>query len=121
MNISINRRITLAVTGLLLVGLLWLVGGATQKAEAHTSLKSVSANSKVLRITFNGPIRRGTIRATNARGKVISRGSGGRDPRNVNRLVVALKSVRSGVYTARWSIVAIDGHHQAGTVRFRVR
>lgn len=121
MNISINRKLAAGSVAGLLVALLMILGAPAQNAAAHTSVKSASASSKVLRITFNGPIRRGTIRATNARGNVISRGRGGRDPRNVNRLVVALKNVRNGVYTARWSMVAIDGHHQSGTLRFRVR
>lgn len=121
MNITINRKLAVVSVAGLLVALLMILGAPAQNAEAHTTVKSVSANSKVLRITFNGPIRRGTIRATNSRGRVVSRGSGGRDPRNVNRLVVALRNVGRGSYRARWSMVAIDGHRQTGVVGFRVR
>lgn len=117
---SINIRLVPVVLAALLAGLV-LMAGAPGQADAHTSVQGVSANSKVLRIVFSGPIRRGTIRATNARGRVISRGRGGRDPRNVMGLRVGLKNVRSGSYRAKWTIVAIDGHRQSGTLRFRVR
>jgi len=121
MNISIDRRLVAGIVTAFLVAILIFSVSAAPKAEAHTSVKSVSANSKLLRISFNGPIRRGTIRATNSQGKVISKGRGGRDPRNASRLRVALKSVRAGTYTAAWTIVGVDGHTQSGVLSFRVR
>jgi methionine-rich copper-binding protein CopC len=52
----------------------------------------------------------------------VSIGSGGRDPRKVSRLRVALKaSKRAGRYTARWTATAADGHRQDGSFKFRLR
>lgn len=120
MNHAIDRNRLIGVTLAVLATLVVAFAGPT-RAQAHTTVQSVSANGKLLRITFSGPIRSGTIRATNSRGKVISRGRGGRDPRNITRLRVALKNVRSGWYTASWRMVAIDGHGQGGKLRFKVR
>jgi methionine-rich copper-binding protein CopC len=121
MNSSIKVRTVWGLIGGMCAAALLMFGGPVGGAEAHTVVTSTSANSKVLRIFFAAPIRRGTVRARNARGKVISRGRGGRDPRNINALRVGLRNVRDGVYKARWSIVSLDGHHQSGTLRFRVR
>jgi len=105
------------------------LGLAAAPALAHTQVASTSPKpgrtaSKAPRsvtVTFTGQIRRGTLTVTRA-GKRVSRGSGGVDPRSVKRLRVALRSgLRSGTYTARWSIVAADGHHQHGSFRFKVR
>ena len=39
-------------------------------------------------MTFNGTLRRGTLQVTGPGSKVASVGRGGRDPRNVARLLV---------------------------------
>ena len=84
-------------------------------ASASRSLGSVS-------VTFEGPIRRGGIRVVGPGGRVVSSGNGGRDPRNITRVKVGLKgSKRAGVYRAKYSIVAADGHRQRGSWRFRLR
>ncbi len=57
-------------------------------------------------------------------GSTYSSGSGGRDPRNVKRLRVSLKSSkRTGSYKASWTIKAVDGHTQRGsfTLQSQVR
>ena len=83
--------------------------------SASTSIGSVS-------VTFERQIRRGSLRVVGPGGRVASSGSGGRDPRNVARVVVGLKgSLRAGGYRARYSIVAADGHKQRGSWRFRLR
>lgn len=121
MNISINKKTTLSGLAAFLIAALFALAAQTGTAGAHATVKSVKASAKVLRITFSEPIRRGTVRATNSRGKVISKGKGARDSRKASRLKVNLKNVRRGSYTAVWSIVAVDGHSQSGTVGFRVK
>ncbi len=121
MNESMSMKTIWALFGGALVVALLMLGGPASKAEAHTKPTSTSANSRVLRIFFAAPIRRGTVRARNARGKVVSKGRGGRDPRNISALKVGLRNVRRGTYKATWSIVSLDGHHLRGTLRFRVR
>ena len=83
-------------------------------ATAPTGLRSVT-------VTFSAPIQQGTLKVTGP-GKVrVSKGSGGRDPRKVSRLRVALKGGKAaGRYKARWTIRAADGHAQHGTFRFRL-
>ena len=50
-----------------------------------------------------------------------SKGSGGRDPRNIARLKASMKSgLKAGRYTARWTIKAADGHEQSGSFSFRL-
>ncbi len=73
-------------------------------------------------VTFSGPIRRGTIRVTGPGGKLWSVGSGGRDPRNIHRVIVGLRGGKpAGSYRASWAIVAADGHQQSGSFRFKLR
>ena len=121
MNLSISRKTVSGIVVAFLIAAFLMVVGSAPKAEAHTTVQSVTANSKLLRITFSGPIRRGSIKATNSRGKVVSKGRGGRDPKNNTRLRVGLKNLRPGTYKATWRMVAIDGHSQSGVVSFRVR
>jgi methionine-rich copper-binding protein CopC len=99
-------------------------------AQAHVSVVSTtpSAGSAVKRtlsavkVTFSGPIRTGTLRVTGPGGKLASKGSGGRDPRNLKRLMVALRGgLAAGTYTARWSATAADGHAQQGSFSFRLK
>jgi methionine-rich copper-binding protein CopC len=107
-----------------------LVLGAATIASAHTEVRSTSpaigataktSTSKVT-VTFTGPMRRGTLRIVGPGSKVVSVGSGGRDPRNVNRLLVGLKgSLKPGSYKASWTIVAADGHKQKGAFQFKLK
>lgn len=101
----------------------------TVPAVAHTEVKSTSPKRgstagkslKTVRVTFDGRLRSGTLTVRRIGGGKVSKGSGGRDPRNVNRLAVGLKSgLRSGRYKARWTIVAADGHDQRGSFRFKI-
>jgi copper resistance protein C len=102
---------------------------ASTVAFAHVDVSSRnpgkgSTASKSIRsvtVTFDGPIRRGSLRVVGPGGRVVSTGSG-RDPRNVTRVRAGLRgSKRAGRYRARWSIVASDGHKQRGSWRFRLR
>ena len=102
----------------------------TATAFAHTEVKStypgknksVSARLSTVSVTFTGTIRSGSIKVTGPSG-TISSGSGGRDPRNVKRLRVGIKSgsKRSGTYTARWTMKAADGHTQTGSFKFKLK
>jgi methionine-rich copper-binding protein CopC len=102
----------------------------TATAFAHTEVKStypgknksVSTRLSSVSVTFTGSIRSGSIRVTGPSG-TISSGSGGRDPRNVKRLRVAVKSgaKRAGTYTARWTMKAADGHTQSGSFKFKLK
>lgn len=99
-------------------------------ALAHTDVKSTypargsSAKTSITQVsvTFGDQIRRGTVRVTGPGGRVVSSGSGGRDPRKVSRLRVGLRGgKRAGSYRASWTMVAADGHTQRGSFRFRLR
>ncbi len=101
----------------------------TAPALAHTEVKSTSPRKgstagtslKTVKVTFDGRIRSGTLRVKRVGGGKVSIGSGGRDPRNVRRLAVRLKSrLSAGRYKASWTIVADDGHGQKGSFRFKL-
>jgi methionine-rich copper-binding protein CopC len=118
------RHRTVAV----LASALALGGAAT--ASAHTEVTSTSpasgatAKTTIARVTvtFTGKVRSGTLRVTGPGGKVASASSGGPDPRNPSRLLVGLKrSLKPGSYTARWTVVALDGHKQKGAFTFKLR
>lgn len=101
----------------------------TATAFAHTEVKStypsknqsVSKKLSKVTVTFSGQIRSGTIKVTGASG-TISSGKGGRDPRDVKRIAVPIKSSKkAGTYTARWTMKAADGHTQSGTFKFKIK
>lgn len=103
---------------------------AAGTAFAHTKVKSTSpatgktAKTRIDRVTvtFTGPLRRGTLRVIGPGSKVVSSGKGGRDPRNISRLLVGLKgSLKAGSYKASWTILAADGHNQKGSFQFRLK
>ncbi len=105
------------------------LGGAAV-AIAHTDVKSTSpakgavAKTSISRVTvtFDGTLRRGTLRVTGPGGTVVSKGAGGRDPRNITRLLASLKGgLKAGSYKSSWTIVAADGHRQSGSFRFRLK
>ena len=102
----------------------------TATAWAHTEVKStypaknksVSTKLSKVTVTFTGQIRSGSIKVTGPGRKVVSSGSGGRDPRNVKRLKVPLKSgLNAGSYKASWTMKAADGHTQTGSFTFRLK
>jgi methionine-rich copper-binding protein CopC len=104
--------------------------GVVPGAAAHTEVRSTSpasgttVTSSIARVsvTFSSPLRSGTLRVLGPGGSVASTGRGARDPRATSRLLVGLKrGLKPGSYTARWSIVAPDGHRLRGSFRFRIR
>lgn len=101
----------------------------TATAFAHTEVKStypsknqsVSKKLSKVTVTFSGQIRSGTIKVSGPSG-TISSGNGGRDPRDVKRLAVPIKSSKkAGTYTAKWTMKAADGHTQSGTFKFKIK
>ncbi|MBE2318923.1 copper resistance protein CopC [Solirubrobacter sp. CPCC 204708] len=102
---------------------------ATATAFAHTEVKSTypgknkTASTRIgtVSVTFTGQIRSGTITVTGP-GGTVSSGKGGRDPRDVRKLRVPLKSSkRAGTYTAKWTMKAADGHTQTGSFKFKLK
>lgn len=107
-----------------------LVLGCATIASAHTEVRSTSPASGTtvkasitrVTVTFNGPLERGTLRVVGPDGKAVSANNGGRDPRNISRLLVGLKRpLKAGSYTASWTILAADGHKQKGAFRFKLK
>ena len=81
-----------------------------------------STRISTVTVTFSQQIRSGSIKVTGPGGSTYSSGSGGRDPRNVKRLRVPLKSSeRTGNYKASWTIKAVDGHAQRGSFTFKLK
>ena len=96
-------------------------------ASAHESIVATapSGTAKVgvrsAAVKFSGPIRSGTLKVFDAAGKKVSKGSGGRDPRNVSRVRTTLKNgLGPGKYTARVKWIGADGHHQQASFSFRL-
>src|SRR5690349_14844975 len=80
-------------------------------ASAHDEIVATNPSGtakttqKRVAVLFSGPIRSGTLRVVGPAGGKVSKGRGGRDPRNVSRLLVPLKAgLVPGRYTAtaRW-------------------
>ena len=97
-------------------------------ADAHTRVKrtspsgTASTSITAVKVVFNEQIRSGTLKVKGPDRDTVSIGSGGRDPRNVKRLIVGLEGgLEKGKYKARWKIVAADGHDQDGKFRFKLR
>ena len=96
-------------------------------ASAHEGIVATKPSGsarvglKAVVVTFSGPIRSGTLKVFNATGQKASKGTGGRDPRNVSRLRTGLKAgLAPGRYTARVTWVAADGHRQSDSFQFRL-
>jgi len=122
------RQAFVAVSVAMLLALLLAGVWAADGAKAHTQVAKVKPSGsaktsiRTVAVTFTGVIRGGSIRVTGPRGRVVSTGRGGRDPREVTRLVVPLKrGLKPGTYRASWRIVAADGHSQSGSFKFRLR
>ena len=123
-----NRKNTIARASVALALAAGLVGAGAGSASAHVALVKVKPSGsapKTVRTAaalFDGPLRSGTIRVKGPGGAIVSKGSGGRDPRNVNRVIVPLRAKKKvGVYTAKVRIVAADGHNQKFRFSFTLR
>jgi methionine-rich copper-binding protein CopC len=86
--------------------------------KAHSTVKAPPA----VRMTFSGPIRSASLTVTGPGSKTASNGHGGRDPRNVDRALVSLKSgLAAGKYTVKAKVTAADGHNETFTFWFKVK
>jgi methionine-rich copper-binding protein CopC len=86
--------------------------------KAHSTVKAPSS----VTLTFSGPLRNASLTVTGPGSKTASSGHGGRDPRNINRAKVPLKSgLAAGKYTVKASTTAADGHKQTFTFWFKVK
>ena len=86
--------------------------------KAHSSVKAPSS----VRMTFSGPIRSASLTVTGPGSKTANRGHGGRDPRNVNRAVVSLKSgLAAGKYNVTAKVTAADGHKETFKFWFKIK
>jgi methionine-rich copper-binding protein CopC len=86
--------------------------------KAHSTVKAPPA----VRMTFSGPLRSASLTVTGPGGKVASSGHGGKDPRNINRAVVSLKSgLAAGKYTVKAKVTAADGHKETFTFWFKIK
>jgi methionine-rich copper-binding protein CopC len=114
---------TLAVA--VLVG---IFGTAVAFAHTRVAATSPAAGStakttiRTVKVRFTEGIRSGTLKVYGPKGGKVSAGKGGRDPRNVKRLVATLsRHLKAGRYTAKWTIVAADGHAQHGSFHFKLK
>ena len=110
---------TLAASGVLAAPALAHVTLEKSSPKAHST---VSKSLRSVSLTFSGPLRSGTLKITGPGGTTASTGAGGRDPRNIDRLLVALRSgLKPGRYTAHGSTVAADGHKQTWSFWFKLK
>jgi len=96
-------------------------------ASAHEGIVAISPSGqakvglRAVVVEFSGPVRSGTLKVFSASGTKVSKGSGGRDPRNVSRVRTALRAgAGPGLYTARVRWVGADGHPQSERFQFRL-
>lgn len=118
----IGRRVVAALAASALAALL-----LAPTALAHEEIVSTKPSGQAkaglgsVSVTFSGPIRSATLKVFDADSTKVSKGSGGRDPRNVSRARAALKSgLGPGRYTARVKWVGADGHEQSSSFQFRL-
>jgi copper resistance protein C len=113
------------------LALLTVVGLAfALPAWAHTSVQTtapkknttVKRSLKTVSVTFHDQIQAGSLTVSTSAGRVVSKGHGGIDPRDVRRALVPLRTgLKAGAYVAKWKITAADGHLQHGSWKFRLR
>lgn len=123
MNRSLKRLAAVAFAALALGALVAAPGASAhdQLLETHPSGRAKTSIGSVWML-FNGPIRSGTLKVLGPDGAKASKGAGGRDPRNVNRLRVAMKSgLKPGRYQAKGVTIAADGHRQEWSFAFTLR
>ena len=119
-----KHRLLIALAVVTLVSMIGVTAAWAHVGVASRSPRpgtTVPRSLHTVKITFTGSIRSGTLKVYNRAGTKVSIGTGGRDPRNIRRLVTTLKTgLRAGRYTAKWTCVAADGHRESGYWRFRL-
>ncbi|HTZ86642.1 MAG TPA: copper resistance protein CopC [Solirubrobacteraceae bacterium] len=122
MSRIITRALPLAVVAVIAMGVSDALAHVTLLSSSPASNATVGRAPSSVSLTFSGPIRSGTLSVTGPGGTKVSVGAGGRDPRNIDRLLVALKSgLKPGRYTAHGSTIAADTHHQTWTLSFTLK
>lgn len=118
------HRLIAAATATLVVA-----AATATSASAHTEVqgtypgsgKAAARSIEWVSVTFKTTIRGGTLKVTGP-GGTVSVGSGGRDPGNVKRLRVKLRTgLRAGTYKASWVMRHVDGHTLRGSFSFKLR
>jgi methionine-rich copper-binding protein CopC len=114
------------------LALLAVVAVGTGVAHAHAELLTTNPRGGAVvkkmpssvTVTFTGPIKSkgSSLVVNNSAGKRVSTRIGRRDPKNVKRLTVPMKSgLGNGRYVVRWTFTSADGHRQSGSYSFRVK
>ncbi len=122
MNRSLNTRLALAaLAAFALAAIAAPVSSAhVELVKTHPSGEAKTSLASVWML-FDDPLRSGTLKVFGPDGAKASKGSGGRDPRNVNRLRTSLKSgLKPGRYQAKGVTVSADGHRQEWSFGFRL-
>jgi methionine-rich copper-binding protein CopC len=121
MNRSLKHLVAVALAVLALAATAAPVASAhVELVETHPSGQAKTSLSSVWML-FDDPIRSGTLKVFGPDGAKASKGSGGRDPRNVNRLRAGLKSgLKPGRYRAKGVTIGADGHRQEWSFGFRL-
>jgi methionine-rich copper-binding protein CopC len=109
-----------------LLAVLALAIPATALAHVEIVATSPSGTAKTtikrVTVTFSGPILGGSLKVFGPDGSKASRGKGGRDPHNVQRLRTSLRAnLPPGRYTAEARWTAADGHREAASFHFRLK
>ena len=117
----IRRAVAALAATALAAGLIAPVASAHVQVVKTNPAGSAKTSQRSVSILFSGPIRSGTLKVFGPDGSKVSKGSGGRDPRNVDRLLAGLKSgLKAGSYTAKATWIAADGHHQEAAFGFKL-
>ncbi len=121
MNRSLKHLVAVASAILALAATAAPVASAhVELVETHPSGQAKTSLASVWML-FDDPLRSGTLKVYGPDGSKASKGSGGRDPRNVNRLRAGLKSgLKPGRYQAKGVTVSADGHRQEWSFDFRL-
>ena len=121
--ISTRSRTAIAVTALAIAASVvpQAFGHAAVRSSSPASGTTVATLPAFLRITFSEPIGSVTsVRLLDARGRdhVVTAGL---NPRNAAQVMAKTTAPAAGTYTAKWSVVADDGHKETGTFTFKVK
>lgn len=118
---AMRRAVVALAAAALAAGLVAPVASAHVQIVKTNPSGSAKISQRSVSILFTGPIRSGTLKVFGPDGSKVSKGSGGRDPRNVDRLLVGLEGgLEPGSYTAKAKWIAADGHHQGASFGFKL-
>lgn len=120
------RRIKRGAATLVVAALAAALAAPTASAHVEivktTPSGTAKTSQKFVAVLLSGPIRGGTLKVFGPSGAKVSKGEGGRDPRNVDRLLTGLEGGLSpGRYTAKARWTAADGHRQSASFSFRLK